>query len=130
MSALQKKGKRTTGIDIASALMIVFGLTEVYTSFSHSFFGISTSSDTIAVYTSTLIGVFYIAAGIAILPMKRWGATLAILFLGLDIAARIFLVAVGLYPTNSFENIVGIVTGTIIAVIFALYIFLKWRSYD
>ena len=130
MSRSQREGKKASGIKIASVLMILFGLAEIYTSFSHNFFGISTSSESFAVYVSALIGVFYILAGICIFPMKRWGAALAILFLALDIFGRIALVVGGFYPTESFENTLGIVAGTIIAAIFAVYILIKWRSFE
>jgi hypothetical protein len=46
-----------------------------------------------------------------------------------DVAGRIALVATGFYPINSLENVAGIVAGTIIAVIFAIYVGVKWYSF-
>jgi hypothetical protein len=108
-------------------VMILFGLAEVYTSFSHNFFGISTARESVAVYSSALIGFLYILAGVFLLPGKKEFAQLAIVLLVLDIFGRIVLVVTGFYPTNSVENTVGIVAGTAIAGIFAIYIFLRIR---
>ena len=107
---------------IVSLLMMLFGLAEVATAFSHHFFGITTTETALATYSSALIGVLYILAGLVILPMKKWGVLLAIVFLVADILGRLALVANGLYPLNGIENTFGIIAGTAIAVIFANYI--------
>ncbi len=121
--------QRPKGILIVSILMVLFGIAEVTTAFSHSFFGITTSQTALATYSSAPIGILYILAGLLILPMKRWGATLAIVFLIADILGRLVLVATGLYPLNDAENIFGIITGTAIATIFAAYIASKWAAF-
>jgi len=117
--------KRPTGILLASVLMVLFGLAEVATAFSHNFLGITTSQASAEDYSSALIGGFYILAGLLVLTTKKWGAYLAILFLIADILGRLGLVASGLYPLNTAENTFGIVTGTIIALVFLVYIFAK-----
>ncbi len=117
------------GLLIVSILMILFGLAEVVTSFTHNFFGISTSQISLFTYSAVLIGAFYIAAGLFILTMKKWAAALAILLLGADIIGRVSLVAAGLYPLNSSEQVISIIAGTGIAIIFAIYIGLKWNSF-
>lgn len=109
--------------------MIIFGIAEIGTSYSHSFFGISTSQSVLFTVTGTAIGAFYFIAGLLTLTMKKLGATLAIILLVADIIGRIMLVITGLYPINSFENTVGIVAGTVIAGVFAIYIGMKWKSF-
>ena len=61
--------------------------------------------------------------------MKKWAAVLAIVLLGADIAGRILLVATGLYPTNTLKNTLSIIAGTVIVASFAIYIWLKQRSF-
>ena len=114
-----------TGIIVVSAVMILFGFLEIATAFSHSFFGITTSPTTIATYSSAPIGAFYVLAGLVVLTRRRWGAYLAILFLAADILGRLALVATGLYPLNSAENSFGIIVGTTIALLIAVYIYSK-----
>lgn len=130
MTNTRSKGKRSRGILIISILTILFGLAEVATAYSHEFFGITTSQSTLATFFSVLIGVFYIAAGLSILTIKRRGADLAILFLILDVVGRLAIVAAGLYPMNSFENDFGIIVGTTIAAAFAIYIGIRRDSFQ
>lgn len=117
------------GIIIVAFLMILFGLAEVVTGFTHNFFGITTSRVTIFTYSAATIGAFYVVAGLLILTMQKWAAALAIVLLGADIIGRVALVVVGLYPTDSLENILSIIAGTVLAVIFAIYIGWKWKSF-
>jgi small-conductance mechanosensitive channel len=126
---MANKVKRPLGIVIVAILMILFGLAEVVTSFTHNFFGISTSSISLFTYSAAAIGLFYVIAGLLSLTMKKWAAMLAIVFLIADIVGRIALVAAGLYPLNSTEQIFAIIVGTVIAVIFAIYIGLKLKSF-
>jgi len=120
---------RPQGIVIVAFLMILFGLAEVVTGFTHNFFGITTSRVTIFTYSSAAIGAFYVVAGLLILTMQKWAAALAIMLLGADIIGRVALVVVGLYPTDSLENTLGIIAGTVIAVIFATYIGWEWKFF-
>jgi len=111
------------GIIVVSVIMILFGLLEIVTAFSHSFFGITTLGTSIATLSSAPIGALYVLAGLLILTLKKWGFVLAIIFLVLDILGRLSLVATGLYPLNTAENIYGIISGTGIALIIAVYIY-------
>ena len=120
---------RPRGIIIVAFLMILFGLAEVVTGFTHNFFGITTSQVTIFTYSAAAIGAFYVVAGLLILTMRKWAAALAIMLLGADIIGRVALVVVGLYPIDSLKNTLGIIAGTVIAVIFAIYIGWKWKSF-
>ncbi len=120
---------RPWGIIIVACLMILFGLAEVVTGFTHNFFGITTSSVAIFTYSSAAIGVFYAVAGLLILTMKKWAAALAIVLLVADIIGRVALVLTGLYPTDSLKNTFSIIAGTVIVALFAIYIGWKWRSF-
>jgi hypothetical protein len=120
---------RPWGIIIVAFLMIIFGLAEVVTGFTHNFFGITTSTVIMMTYAGASIGSFYIIAGLLILTMRKWAAALAIVLLGADIIGRVALVVVGLYPTNSLENTLAIIGGTAVAVIFAIYIGWKWKTF-
>ena len=121
--------KRSPGLIIVALLLILFGLAEVATSFTHNFFGISTSGVSLFTYSAAAIGLFYVAAGILVLTMKRWAATIAIVLLIADIVGRIALVAGGLYPLNSSEQIFAMTVGTALAAVFAAYIGWKRRSF-
>ena len=122
----QRVRTRPWGLTIAAGLMILFGLAEVGTGFTHNFLGISASSAALFTFSAVVLGAFYVVAGMLVLTMKRWAAALAIVLLGADIVGRIALVATGLYPLSSTENTFGIVAGTVIAALFAVYIRMRW----
>lgn len=121
---------RPLGITTAGGLMILFGLAEVATGFTHQFFGISTSTAALFTVSGALIGAIYALAGAVILTMKRWAAILAILLLSADVLGRVALVITGLYPTDSFKNTFAISAGTLIAAFFAVYIALRLKSFE
>jgi hypothetical protein len=120
---------RPRGIIVVAALMILFGLAEVMTGFTHRFFGISTSSATIFKYAAAAIGGFYVAGGLLILTMRKWAATCAIILLIADIGGRVALVLRGLYPLGSFQQIFAIIAGTAIAIVFGIYIAANWKHF-
>ncbi len=122
--------RRPRGIFIVALLMIVFGLAEVYTGLTHSFFNISTAKVETSVYAGAAIGFLYAAAGLLILSMKRWAAALAIFLLIVDIIGRIAMVVMGLYPVDSLKQILAMFLGTSIVALFAIYISMRWRSFD
>lgn len=128
MREIANKG-RPHGITVVALVMIIFGLAEVVTGFTHRFFGISTSTATIFTYAASAIGGFYVASGLLMLTMKKWAAALAIVLLIADVAGRIALVDARLYPLSSFEQVFALGAGTGIAVVFAIYIAVKWRLY-
>lgn len=109
-------------IAVIAALMILFGFAEIITGFTHRFLGIATASATTLTVDATVIGALYVAAGVLVLSMRRWAAGLAIVCLVLDVAGRISLVVAGLYPLDSPKQVVAIVMGTVIAAVFAVYI--------
>ena len=121
---------RARGIVIVALLMIAFGLAEVYTGLTHSFFNISTAKVATSAYAGTAIGFLYATAGLLILSMKRWAAALAVLLLIVDIIGRIAMVVAGLYPVDSFKQVLAMILGTLIVAVFAVYIRLKWPSFS
>ncbi len=120
---------RPLGITIAGVFMILAGLAEVVTGFTHNFFGITTSGVDLFTFSGAAIGLMYAAAGILVLTMKKWAAGLAIVLLGIDVLGRIALVATGLYPVDSARNTFAIIAGTAIAAIIAIYIGWRWKSF-
>jgi len=124
------KQHRSPGIVVVALLMIAFGLAEVVTGLTHNFFGISTAKVTASVCAGVAIGVLYAAAGLLVLSMRRRAAGLAIVLLIADIIGRIVMVATGLYPLSSWKQTVSMVLGTSIVAVFAIYIRLKWSSFN
>jgi hypothetical protein len=110
--------------------MIVFGLAEVTTGFTHRFFGLSTAQVAISTFLGAAIGVLYAVAGWLILSMKKRAAAVAIVLLIVDIAGRIGMVVAGLYPVDSFKQVLAIILGTSMVAVFAAYIGLKWSLFS
>jgi peptidoglycan/LPS O-acetylase OafA/YrhL len=124
------KRSRPRGVIVVAFLMILFGLAEVVTGFTHQFFGVTTANGTTSAYAGALIGVLYAAAGLLVLIMKKWAATLAIVCLAADVVGRVAMVFTGLYPVGSPAQTFAIVTGTAIVVAFGIYILSKWRAFE
>ena len=121
---------RPWGIIFVAVLTIIFGLAEVATGFTHNFLGlVSTTSVTLATYGAAGVGALYAIGGLLLLTMKKVAAKLTMACLVLVIAGRIVLVLTGLYPLTSFLQDISIIIGTALAIIFAIYIGLKWKSF-
>ena len=112
---------RPRGIIVVVFLMILFGLAEVVTGFTHQFFGVTTANGATSAYA---------AAGLLVLIMRKWAATLAIVCLAVDVVGRVAMVFTGLYPVDSPAQTFAIITGTAIVVAFAIYILSKWRAFE
>jgi hypothetical protein len=122
--------RRPLGITIVAALMILFGVAEIATGFTHNFLGqISISDAALSTYLGAGIGALYAFGGLFILTMRKSAAGLALICLAVVIIGRIVLVATGLFPLSSFEQTFAIVVGTTVAIIFAIYIGLKWKTF-
>lgn len=121
---------RPRGIPIVAALMILFGLAEVATGFTHSFIGLITSQASMSTYFGVALGLFYCGAGLLVLTKKKWGAITAVVLLGGDVLGRMAMVLAGLYPVNSFVQTFAILVGTSLAVFFAIYIGLRLRFFE
>ena len=120
---------RHRGITIVASLMILCGLAEVVTSFTHNFFGLTTSRTANSTYAGAMIGSCYFIGGLLLLSGRKWAAALAIVLLIADVLGRMFMVLTGLYPVNSALQIVGMVVGTSLAAFFAVYTGLKWNTF-
>ncbi len=115
---------------IISILMILFGLAEVVTSFTHQFFGLSTAQSDLSTIIGLFLGLFYISGGVLLFFRKVWSAIAALVLLGGDIVGRIAMVISGLYPLGTFRQAFGIIAGTLIAFIFAVYIFVNIKHFQ
>lgn len=126
------KGKafRRYGIAIVADLMILFGLAEIVTGFTHNFFGVSTTRSAFSAYANAGVGALYAVAGILILSMKKRYVAIALGCLALDVVGRIALVVTGLFPISTFRQTGAIVAGTTIVIIFAAYIGSKWKQFS
>jgi len=117
------------GILAVAVLMILFGLAEVVTGFTHEFFGLTTAHINVATYLGVGLGLCYLIGGILIFTKLRPAAILAIVLLCVDVLGRIAMVVFGLFPLDSFRQTFGIVVGTAIAALFAIYVGLKLESF-
>ena len=106
--------------------MVLFGSAEVVTGFTHNFLGlISTSNTSLATYGAAAVGALYAVGGFLLLAMTKRAAALALACLVAVVLGRLVSVSTGLYPLNSFLQIFSIAVGTLIAVVFAVYIAAK-----
>ena len=123
--------KSPIGIIIVAGLMIVFGLAEIVTGFTHDFLGLlSTASAVASTFGGVGIGALYAIGGIFLLTIKKWAAVIAEICLILVVVGRVSLVIFGYYPLNSFLQTSSIIVGTAIAIFFAIYIGVKWKSFN
>ncbi len=114
---------------VVSTIMIVFGLAEVVTSFTHQFFGLSTADNQLAIILGVTLGIFYICGGLLLLTQKTWAAIVVLVLLSGDIIGRIAMVVLKLYSIDSFRQGFGIITGTLIALVFTIYIVFNLASF-
>jgi len=110
--------------------MIIFGIAEVHTGFSHKFFGITTQLTAASTYAGVALGIVYALAGGFCLLGKRWSLWAAILSLTVVVTGRIALVVLGYFPIDTAEQIFSIIAGTAIAALFTLYIWWRQQSFD
>ncbi len=116
-------------VSIVALLMILFGLAEVVTGFSHKFLGIRTADVTTASYAGAAIGLLYATAGLLVLTRKKPAVALAVALLFVVISGRIAMIVTGLYPIDSFKQTGAIILGTSIVVAFAIYILARWSDF-
>jgi hypothetical protein len=124
------KQRRPWGIIVVAFLMILFGLAEVVTGFTHQFFGVTTARGAVSAYAGASIGALYAAAGVLVLTMRKSAVALAIGCLAADVVGRVAMVLTGLYPVASSAQTFAIVIGTAIVIAFAIYILSKWRAFE
>jgi hypothetical protein len=120
---------RPLDIIVIAALMIIFGLSEIVTGFTHNFFDLHTAVGATSAYTGAAIGAIYAAAGFLTLTMSLRAAVLAIALLVVVVAGRIAMVLSGLYPVETFKQTAAIAVGTSIATGFAIYIRIRKSAF-
>lgn len=118
------------GLTVVAVLMILFGLAEIRTGFSHNFFGLTTAHVSVATYLSAALGICYVVGGCLISTKRKWAAALAIGLLGVDVVGRVAMVLGGLYSMDTFRQSLAIVVGTGIACFFAVYVARKWSYFS
>jgi hypothetical protein len=117
--------RRPIGILIVGAIAVVFGLGEIYVGLFGNYLGILTNAMKPSIATA-IVGAFYSLGGLSLLITRRtWGTILSLVFIGAEVAGRIYLVATGIAPSSG-PDLVKIVVGGAIAIGFMLYI--AWRS--
>ena len=121
---------RPWGILVVGVLMILFGFAEIATGLTHNFLElVSTTDVTFATYGAATVGAFYVVGGVLFLTLKKQAARFAMTFLVLVVLGRIVLVWTGAYPLTSFTQDAAIIIGTLIAIIFIVYVAFKWASF-
>jgi len=119
---------RRTGITIAAAYCIFAGLSEVWVGITGNWMGLLSKPLKPSFWTA-LVGVFYVLAGISLLPKRRTGAILGIVFILLEVLGRVHLVRIGTYPSRGSDFIKSVVGGTI-ALLLVVYLITQWRKFD
>src|ERR1700678_3402642 len=94
-TAIATSSSRVWDIRIIWALMIIFGIAEIHTGFSHSFFGVTTEPTVASTYAGAAIGLRYALAGGLCLVRKRWSTWAAIISLTVVVIGRIAMVVLG-----------------------------------
>ncbi len=122
--------KLTRRIIAASVLMMAFGAAEIVTSFTHRFFGLTTTEATLSTLVGAIIGSCYFASGLLILLRNKRAAVLAILLLIIDAIGRSAMVLTGLYPVDSALQAFAIVVGTSIVVLFVFFVRFEMRHFS
>lgn len=120
--------KSRIGITIVSLYCIIAGLAEIWVGITGNWMGILSTPLKPSFWTA-LIGIFYVFAGISLLPKKKWGAILGIAFIVLEILARVNLVLVGIYPSHGVDLIKSII-GATIALALIIYLITQWEKFD
>jgi len=116
------------GIRAVGLFAIVAGAGEVIVGLTGNFLGILDHAMPPS-FATALVGAFYSLGGAAILTLRKWGAALGIVFIGAEIAGRIYLVTTGLAPSSG-ADLVKIIIGGAIALGVIAYVTARWRSFD
>lgn len=128
-SASIKLPRRPRDILVLAAILIIFGLGEIWVGFFGNYLGILSKSIPPSVATA-IVGFFYCLGGLMLLITRRpWGTTLSLIFIGCEVLGRAYLVAIGIAPARG-PDLVKIIIGGLIAIGFMVYIGLRtlaWR---
>ena len=125
--ALQQKTNRL-GITVVAIYAIFAGLAEVYVGLTGNFLGILSTPLKPAIET-VIIGACYLLGGLFLGTKRKWGAILGMLFIFVEILARINAIRAGVVPAGGVDFI-KVVIGAAIAVFVILYIASQWKTYN
>ena len=106
--------------------MIVFGIAEVVIGFRHEFFGLVTSENMTTTVIGMGLGLCYLFAGILLLCFNRKTLFIAFILLTIDVLGRFVMMLTGMYSMDTQMQIVGMAGGTTIAIIFAIFVLVKY----
>ncbi len=120
--------KKSVGITVITIYCIIAGLAEIWVGITGNWMGILSTPLQPSFWTS-LIGIFYLFAGISLIPQKKLGAILGMAFIVLEILARVNLVLVGVYPSHGVDLIKSII-GASIALALIIYLITQWKRFD
>jgi hypothetical protein len=104
------------------------GLSEVWVGVTGNWMGLLSKPLKPSFWTA-LVGTFYVAAGISLLPRRRIGALLGIAFILLELLGRVQLVRIGIYPSRGSDFVKSVVGGAI-AILVVAYLATQWRKFD
>jgi hypothetical protein len=116
-----------TGITIAAGYCIFAGLSEVWVGITGNWMGLLSKPLKPSFWTA-LVGSFYVAAGVSLLPKRRTGALLGIVFILLEVVGRVHLVRIGTYPSRGPDFVKSVVGGAI-ALLLVVYLATQWRRF-
>jgi hypothetical protein len=119
---------RRTGIAVVAGYCIFAGLSEVWVGVTGNWMGLLSKPLKPSFWTA-LVGSFYVAAGISLLPKRRTGARLGIVFILLEVLGRVRLVRTGIYPSRGSDFAKSVVGGAI-AILTIFYLATQWRKFD
>ena len=121
-------GTRHLGVTAVAIFAIIAGLGEIVVGFTGNYLGIL-SKNIKPTFSEVLIGALYSLGGLSLLTMKKWGAALAIFFIGAEIAGRVYLVVSGIAPSTG-PDAVKILIGGAIALGLILYVCSQWKRFE
>jgi uncharacterized membrane protein len=125
---MEQADRRPVGIIVVGIFALIAGLGEVVVGFTGNYLGILAHRITPS-FATGLTGVFYSLGGLFLLLSRRkWAAALGMLFLGAEIAGRIYLVATGTAPASGADAI-KILIGGLIALALMIYVAFQWRYF-
>jgi hypothetical protein len=115
--------KRSIGIIVIIIFTIVSGINEMWVGIAGNWMGILAKSLKPSLAT-TIVGAFYCLAGLSIIiTRKKWGAIISLIFIGLEVVGRFYLMIIGVAPSHGIDFI-KIIVGSVIAV--AIMIYISW----
>jgi hypothetical protein len=127
-SKMEQADRRPAGIVIVGVFAVIAGLGEVVVGFTGNYLGILAHSINPS-FAAGLTGAFYGLGGLSFLVTRRkWGAALGMLFIGAEIAGRIYLMATGIAAASGTDA-TKILIGGSIALALIIYVASHWKSF-